>query len=225
MKFCSTCGSKVRLKKVDSDERLRYVCTTCGVVHYVNPKIIVSCLVYWRKKLLVCRRASEPARGQWTVPSGFLEVGETLQEAAVRETFEETRVSVPSESLELYTVISMPALQQVVISFRARLRKKQTPHPGPESLEASFLSEDEMKSVDIAWRESLPDQPTRFWRELRSGHFTIKLASTLRESQAARKIALPLSRRYHSAHPAEVPTRRVRTRVSWRLRARHTSRK
>jgi len=176
MKYCSECGGKARLRRIRSDPRRRFVCTSCGLTHYQNPKIIVCCLAYRNGKLLVCRRAHDPGRGKWTVPSGFLEVGETLQEAAARETFEEARVRVGVRSLALHSLIDLVEIGQVAIAFRTRLSPRQMPRPGPECLEVAFMSESDIATFDIAWRDALHDQPERFFRELRTGHFTVQLS-------------------------------------------------
>jgi len=176
MKYCSECGGEARPRRAPSDARLRFVCTSCGVTHYQNPKIIVCCLAYRDGKLLVCRRAHEPGRGKWTVPCGFLEVGETLQEAAARETLEEAKVRVAARSLELHSLIDLVEIGQVAIAFRARLSRRQIPRPGPECLEVAFMSESDIETIDIAWRDALHDQPERFFRELRTGHFTVQVS-------------------------------------------------
>src|SRR5579862_3583106 len=86
MKYCNECGAAVARRWIDHDERERYVCLSCGTVHYENPRVIVSCMVCVADKLLMCRRAQEPGRGQWAPPAGFLECRETLQQGAARET-------------------------------------------------------------------------------------------------------------------------------------------
>src|ERR1700691_1515353 len=94
MKFCSECGSPVRRQWIEKDGRDRNVCTSCGTTHYDNPRVIVCGIISWQDRLLMCRRAQDPARGQWTVPLGFLERGETLEEGVARETFEETGIII-----------------------------------------------------------------------------------------------------------------------------------
>ena len=84
MKFCSECGAKVAATFDSSDQKERLVCSGCGTVHYENPKILVVCAASWEGRLLFCRRAHEPGRGLWMLPGGFMENGETLQQAAVR---------------------------------------------------------------------------------------------------------------------------------------------
>src|SRR5690606_14279592 len=89
MQYCSACGKTVTSAIPDGDNRLRAICTACGTMHYQNPKIVAGCVPEHEGRILLCRRAIEPRRGFWTVPAGFMELGETLAEAALRETWEE----------------------------------------------------------------------------------------------------------------------------------------
>jgi ADP-ribose pyrophosphatase YjhB (NUDIX family) len=144
------------------------------MTHYQNPRIIVSCAVCWRDQILMCRRSQEPARGQWTVPSGFLECGETLEEGAARETFEETGVVIDPGSVNLYSIVNLAAIEQVLISFRVMCATRPIVRPGPECLEAAFMSESQIPSEMFAWRTVMGNRPRRFFDEVRSGQFTIQ---------------------------------------------------
>jgi ADP-ribose pyrophosphatase YjhB (NUDIX family) len=126
---------------------------------------------------LICRRSQEPGRGRWAVPAGFLECGETLEECAVREMAEETGVVVDADRLELYSVTNMIALDQVAVAFRVTVAAEPHPSPGPECLDVACMSEDEIATVDFAWRRSMGDSLERLFGEMRSGEFTIKLAT------------------------------------------------
>jgi ADP-ribose pyrophosphatase len=137
----------------------------------------VSCIVCWNNQILMCRRSQEPGRGQWTVPSGYLECGETLEECAVRETAEETGVIVDVGRLELYSVTSMTAIEQVAVAFRVSVFAEPQPRPGPECLDVAFKSEADLATLDFAWRRAMGDSLERLFRELRSGDFSIKVAT------------------------------------------------
>ena len=89
MNYCSVCGKPVRKRVPPGDHRMRFVCDECNTVHYENPRLIVGCLPIWGESVLLCKRANEPRSGYWTLPAGFLETGETAEEGALRETFEE----------------------------------------------------------------------------------------------------------------------------------------
>ena len=84
MKFCSCCGAEVRLLVPAGDNRERHVCVQCEVIHYHNPRIITGCLPVHEDRVLLCRRAIEPRQGCWTLPAGFLELGETVADGAAR---------------------------------------------------------------------------------------------------------------------------------------------
>ena len=86
MKYCSRCGADVERKVPGEDNRQRWVCTRCDTVHYQNPIIVVGCIAEKDGKILLCKRAIEPRHGYWTVPAGFMELGESLAEGAARET-------------------------------------------------------------------------------------------------------------------------------------------
>jgi ADP-ribose pyrophosphatase YjhB (NUDIX family) len=133
--------------------------------------------VCWSNQILICRRSQEPARGQWAVPAGYLECGETLEECAVRETAEETGAIVEADKLELYSVTNMTALEQVAVAFRVTVTVRPNLRPGPESLDVAFMSEADMATTDFAWRRSMGDSLERLFREIRSGNFSIKLAT------------------------------------------------
>ena len=153
MKFCSLCGSTVDLRVPQDDNRLRYVCTSCGEVHYQNPKLIVGAIPEWQDKILLCRRAIEPRHGLWTLPAGFMENGETTAQAAERETLEEANAQIAIG--DLYTMFNLPHINQVQLLFRATLQNLDF-FPGAESLEVQLFSEEE-----IPW-DTLAFRPVRF---------------------------------------------------------------
>jgi ADP-ribose pyrophosphatase YjhB (NUDIX family) len=136
VKFCSTCGATVCLRIPAGDNRERYVCTRCQTIHYQNPKIVAGSIPEWEGKILLCRRAIEPRYGLWTVPAGFMENGETTEQAAMRETWEEAGARV--EITSLYSIFSIPHISQVYMLFRGNL-VNGVYEPGHESLECELF--------------------------------------------------------------------------------------
>jgi len=150
MNFCSHCGSSAVEQRIPGGDTLpRWVCANCGTIHYQNPKVVVGCLPDWEGRVLLCRRAIDPRRGLWTLPAGFLENGETLLAGAARETAEEARARVEVGSL--YTVISLPQINQIYVMFRARLLDLGF-GPGAESLEVLLFDEDAIPWNELAFR-------------------------------------------------------------------------
>ncbi len=145
MNYCSSCGARLSLKVPEGDNRPRHVCDGCGAVHYVNPKVVAGCLPVHAQQILLCRRAIEPRRGFWTLPAGFLEMGESTVEGALRETWEEAHANVSIEGL--YTLFNLPHISQVYVFFRARLLDLDF-HAGSESLEVALFDE-----ADLPWDE------------------------------------------------------------------------
>lgn len=184
MKYCSECGAAVASRWIEEDRRERYVCTSCGRTHYQNPRVIVACMAHYGSSILMCRRAQHPAIGQWVFPSGFLECGETLQQAAARETWEETGVAVDPERLELYSVVNMAAIEQIVVAFRCELGTVPAVQAGAECSEVAFLRESEIPANQFAWRSSMGDSADRLFEELERRSFCIHLATMGSESGA-----------------------------------------
>lgn len=149
MKYCPDCGAPATRRVPEGDNRERDVCTSCGSIHYVNPRLVVGTLPTWGEQVLLCRRAIEPRYGYWTLPAGFMEVGETTQEGALRETMEEAGAHV--ELGPLFSMIDVPQVEQVHVFFRARLLDLDYA-PGPESLEVRLFHEAEIPWDDIAFR-------------------------------------------------------------------------
>ena len=105
----------------EDDDRERRVCRTCGFVDYVNPKIVAG-VVATREdgRVLMCKRAIEPRSGFWTLPAGYMEEGESVEEAALREAREEACATLELDGL--LGVYSVPRISQVQIFFRARFK-------------------------------------------------------------------------------------------------------
>lgn len=141
MKFCSLCGATVVQRIPDGDNRLRYVCDACHTVHYQNPRIVAGSLPVWDGQVLLCRRAIAPRLGYWTLPAGFMENGETLAQAAARETEEEANARIGD--LQLYTLFDLPHISQVYLFFRAELLDLDF-SAGDESLEVRLFDEAEI---------------------------------------------------------------------------------
>ena len=155
MKFCSSCGSSVELKIPAGDDRQRFVCTSCELIHYTNPRVIVGCLPVYEGKVLLCKRAIEPRKNFWTLPAGFMENGETTLQGAARETWEEARAKV--SNLQLYRIFDVPYISQVYMFYRCTIDDGAF-GVGPESLESGLYEEDQIPWEEIAFpvvRESL----------------------------------------------------------------------
>lgn len=148
MNFCPACGHPVVSTIPNGDHLPRFVCASCSTIHYENPKIIAGCVPEWNGKILLCRRAIEPRRGFWTVPAGFMENGEAVQDAAAREAQEEALADVEIGSL--VAIINVIRAHQVHIMFRARLRNTDF-GVGPESLEVGLYDEHEIPWPEIAF--------------------------------------------------------------------------
>jgi ADP-ribose pyrophosphatase YjhB (NUDIX family) len=120
LNFCSRCGSALRFGSVPGEERERLACSVCGHIAYVNPRLVVTTLpITDAGEIVLIRRGIEPGVGRWAQPGGFLEVDETVNQAAIRETWEETGLLVePGEIVGLYTRLEAIV---VTIVFEARI--------------------------------------------------------------------------------------------------------
>lgn len=127
------------------DSVVRDICDHCGLISYDNPKIVVGSVVTFQNKFLLCRRAIEPRKGFWTLPAGFMEHGETVEQGAIREAREEANVTIRIR--DLLAVYSIPRLSQVQMMYRAEMVTSDY-SPGVESLEVALFGWD-----DIPWTE------------------------------------------------------------------------
>jgi len=147
--FCSVCGAAVSVRVPTGDRLPRHVCDACGAIHYRNPRLVVGALPVWEDRILLCRRAIEPCHGKWTLPAGFMENGETIAEAARRETEEEANARIALG--DMYTLISVPHINQVHVVFRARLLDLDF-SAGEETLEVGLFREQDIPWDEIAFR-------------------------------------------------------------------------
>lgn len=147
--FCPSCGSPTRLHVPDGDNRERAVCSACETIHYQNPKIVAGTLPVWQDRILLCKRSIEPRQGTWTLPAGFMENGETVEQGARRETREEARAEL--QELSLFSMLSIPHISQVYIMFRGELTAGDAFAPGEESLETALFTEHEVPWNEIAF--------------------------------------------------------------------------
>ena len=149
MNFCPHCGAKPSLRVPPGDTLPRHVCDACGAIHYRNPLLVIGAIPEWDDRILLCKRAIEPRLGKWTLPGGFMELGETTGEAAMRETLEEAKARI--ELGEVFTMLSVPHVNQVHIFYRARLLDLDFV-PGEESLEVALFLERDIPWQEIAFR-------------------------------------------------------------------------
>jgi ADP-ribose pyrophosphatase YjhB (NUDIX family) len=148
-RHCKACGNPVEYRVPPGDNAERAVCTVCATVHYENPLNVVGAIPAWGDQVLLCRRAIEPRRGFWTLPAGFLELGETLEQGAIRETLEEAGARVRLQGL--YSLLSVVRVGQVHLFYRAELADVDFA-PGEESLEVELFREDEIPWEELAFR-------------------------------------------------------------------------
>ena len=148
MNFCSNCGDSVKFCTPAGDDRPRYLCESCGTIHYENPKIVVGCIPEKDNKILLCRRAIEPRSGKWTLPAGYLENGETVAQGAQRETLEEAGANI--QIVAPYALFNICYVNQIYLMFRARLIDENF-KAGSESTEVRLFLEEDIPWDQIAF--------------------------------------------------------------------------
>ena len=153
----------------DGDTRERAVCPACDTIHYENPLNVVGTVPYWGEQVLLCKRNIEPRWGKWTLPAGFMELGETTEQGAARETLEEAGAQIELEGL--LTVLSVPRVSQVHLFYRARLLSERF-DPGHETIEARLFLEQEIPWDEIAFK-TVRETLLRFFEDRRKGCFEV----------------------------------------------------
>jgi ADP-ribose pyrophosphatase YjhB (NUDIX family) len=145
--FCIFCGKGLEERRLPLDHRPRLVCASCGRVHYLNPRPVGATVPERDGRALLLRRAIEPSYGAWVFPGGFMELGETAEEAAARETLEETGLEVRLRGL--LGVYTRPGPGVVVLVYRALALSE--PRALHEALEVAWFGRDEIPWENLAF--------------------------------------------------------------------------
>jgi ADP-ribose pyrophosphatase YjhB (NUDIX family) len=170
IKHCRNCGAAVVYRVPDDgDTRERAVCPACDTIHYENPLNVVGTVPWLGDKVLLCKRNIEPRWGKWTLPAGFMELGESTVQGAARETDEEAGAQI--EMQDLLTVISVPQVGQVHLYYRARLLSDRF-NPGHETIEAQLFSEQEIPWEEISFK-TVKETLERYFEDRRRGSFSV----------------------------------------------------
>jgi len=185
VKFCSNCGSSdIEHKIPEGDNRLRHCCPHCDMVFYENPKIVTGCIAQWQNKILMCKRAIEPRVGTWTLPAGFMENHETIQEAAARETFEEA--TARTSNLELFAIYNLPHISQVYVIFKADVVDGKA-SSGIESLETEFMDEAEIPWPDLSF-PIITETLNLYFEDRARGEFSMHTGEITRDHERSIQI-------------------------------------
>jgi len=167
IRHCKVCGGATNYVVPADDNRERATCTVCGTVHYENPLNVVGTVPVWGDRVLLCKRNIEPRFGKWTLPAGFMELGETTEQGAARETDEEAGAEYEMEGL--FAVMSVVRVGQVHLFYRARLLSERF-DPGHETIEARLFTEEEIPWEEIAFR-TVREALQRYFEDRRRGSF------------------------------------------------------
>jgi len=151
------------------DNRERDCCDSCNTIHYVNPRPVVGTIPVWGDQVLLCKRAIEPRYGKWTLPAGFMEIGESTAYGAERETLEEAGAHIRLGPL--FTMLDVPHVEQVHIFFRAELLDLDFA-PGSESLDVRLFDERDVPWEEIAFR-TVATTLELFFADRRNGAFAV----------------------------------------------------
>ncbi len=149
VRFCQRCGSPTESQLRHG--RLRPVCTNCGAIFFADPKVVVTVIAEVGGKIVMIRRDNEPGRGKWTIPGGFVDRGEVVEEAAAREFLEET--GLRTEVTELVGVYSRTSDANILVVY------------GGKVVGGNLVAGQEAQEAGLFDLESLP--PLAFERDAR----------------------------------------------------------
>lgn len=154
IKFCFVCGGSLVLRLVPADKKKRLVCRACMHITYLNPKSVAGLIpVMPDGRIALLRRNIEPGRGKWSYPAGYQEIGESVAEAAVRETEEE--INTRTRITKLLGVYSYPDSGIVTVVYVGRVPRGEKPSPGVEAQQVEFFSARKIPWKDLAFRSTI----------------------------------------------------------------------
>ncbi len=162
LKHCFLCGGRLVERYVKNEKRRRDVCVCCGIINYMNPKVVAGLIpVLPDGRIVLLKRSKAPAQGKWTFPAGYQEMGETVAQAASRESQEEIHLRVKARSL--VGIYSYASSGVVTIVFEGPVRRGQTPSPGDEASAVKAVPVDEIPWGRLAFRSTI--QALRDWEK------------------------------------------------------------
>jgi 8-oxo-dGTP diphosphatase len=147
-RYCPRCGGGLEKKAVKPSEPKRLVCQACSFIFYQDPKVVAGTVFTLEGGIVLLKRGVEPALGKWVFPGGYVDRGESVQEAAIRETKEESNLNVELGSL--LNVYSYPRSPNVIVVYAARVIDG-TLAAADESLEAGTFLPAEIPWDDLAF--------------------------------------------------------------------------
>jgi ADP-ribose pyrophosphatase YjhB (NUDIX family) len=151
-RFCPVCGGALESRLLKAGDPERLVCTHCEFVFYLDPKLAVGTIIRdERGRVVLVRRAIEPGYGKWVFPGGYVDRGEQLQAAAVREAREETGLDVRLDGL--VDIYSYTGHVPVIVVYAATILGGCL-GCDDEGLEARFFEPDEIPWDELAFRST-----------------------------------------------------------------------
>jgi len=162
-RFCPRCGAELGRKRLKPGEPERLVCSRCGFVFYIDPKLAASVIVDMGGRIVLLRRGISPSRGMWVIPGGFVDAGETVPHAARREASEEAGLEV--EIGDLVGIYSYPGVSVVIVVYEGRA-VGGTLAAADETLEARLFTPEEIPWDSLAFSstgDSLRDYLKKRW--------------------------------------------------------------
>jgi 8-oxo-dGTP diphosphatase len=151
-RFCPNCGGRLEPRQLKAGEPMRPVCGQCGYVHYLDPKVAVGTVIVTNDdKIVLVRRAIEPGYGLWVFPGGYVDRGEEITVAAIREAREESGLDVRLDGL--INIYSYPGRPIVVIVYKASIIAGEL-RVDEESLEADVFARNEIPWDRLAFRST-----------------------------------------------------------------------
>jgi ADP-ribose pyrophosphatase YjhB (NUDIX family) len=150
IRFCALCGGEMRVRLVVPDHKHQKVCSNCGFIDFPGPKLVAGCLIVAASRVLLLRRGIPPQIGRWTFPGGYVDLGETPAQAAVRETSEE--VGLDAKLGRLFGVYADPANPQAAVVVYLAEPGAGTPRVSTEATEIRYFGPDEIPWPEVAFR-------------------------------------------------------------------------
>jgi 8-oxo-dGTP diphosphatase len=150
--YCPVCGARLNTLRLKGNEPARLVCELCGFVYYLDPKVVACSILELNGKVVLLKRDIEPQKGKWVIPGGYVDRGESVKSAAVRETEEECGLKIGIK--DLLGVYSYPGKIPVVIVYVARYLAGDL-SPKDETLETGLFSEDRIPWQDLAFQSTV----------------------------------------------------------------------